>query len=239
MMIRSLDVDCAHEATLPLGDVIRNVWDEVRVRSVALAHHAILVISIIGRAQPQRAVTLVSRTVRNEPIDGLGHLSISVQARLEIVRVELDAERLEIQILLGAQLANRELAHAGLAVVTRRDLADVLAVIAAFRDRDGATRGVDVRLHAALEVLDLDAGIVVVELARHAPPGALEQRRYGIAERRLAAVTYVQWPGRVCGHELDDDRLAAPPIGAAVARVRCHDVAHGLCDGRREPAGSS
>src|SRR3712207_7296760 len=41
------------EAAVPLGDVVRDVGHEVRVRAVALAHHAVLVVAELGGAQPR------------------------------------------------------------------------------------------------------------------------------------------------------------------------------------------
>ena len=53
------------------------------------------------------------------------------------------------------------------------------------------------------QLVDLRAGVVVVELARHRVALRLEQRRDRVAERRLAAVADVQRPGRIRRNELD------------------------------------
>ena len=63
--------------------------------------------------------------------------------------------------------------------VALRDLADVLAVIAALGNLERARRASSCArapARCSAEVLDLRAGVVVVELARHLPAGPLEQR---------------------------------------------------------------
>ena len=60
VMVAALDVDDLGEPALPLRHVIRDVGHEVRVAAVGLAHHAVLVVAVVGGAQPQRA--LAART---------------------------------------------------------------------------------------------------------------------------------------------------------------------------------
>ena len=80
-----------------------------------------------------------------------------------------------------------------LADVGGGDLLDVLAVIAAFGESSGFAGGLaHPRLHAEAQVGDLDAGIVVVELADDLVAGPLEQSRDCVSQRRLPAVTDMQ-----------------------------------------------
>ena len=60
------------------------------------------------------------------------------------------------------------------------------------------------------EVVDLRAGIVVVELARDIPAGRFEQARDAIADRRGAPVADMQRSGRIGRNELDADPASAP-----------------------------
>ena len=101
------------------------------------------------------------------------------------------------------------------------EISNVLAVIAALGHRHvDAAELPHARLHAQREIHDLRAGVVVVELARHAPAGRAEQRRDRVAERGLAAVTDVQRAGRIRRDELDVHRAALPRVRAAVRRRR-------------------
>ena len=189
VMIGALHVDRPRESALPLRDVIGDVGDEVRGRAAPLGaaqHDAILVVPELGGAQPERAVPFVRVPSRLLLSKGLVHFLVGVQRRLEEVDVELDAERLQVAVLLLAELLDREATHRLDVLrelvgrirgdVALRDVADVLAVIAPFGDRRVASHELPhARLHAEREVVDLGAGVVVVELARHAPTGCLEE----------------------------------------------------------------
>src|SRR5438067_2534020 len=154
---------------------------------------------------------------------------------LEVVVVEAHAEGLQVAVLLGAQLGDREAPDRGevLAVVGARpepfrgDLADVLAVVAVGRELGRETEALaHARLHREREVVDLVAGVVVVELARDLKAARFEQRRDRVAERGLPPVPDVQGAGRVRRHELDHDALAARALGAPVASALGEDGAH-------------
>ena len=162
MVVGALHVDRAREAALPLRDVVRDVGQEVRRLAALLrapAHDAILVVAEVGRPQPERAVLLVRVAGGDEPLDRLVDAAVGVQRRLEEVDVELDAERLKVAVLLLAQLVHGEASH-GIEVVgvrvgrmfvdvPLRDLANVLAVIAALGNLDvGAAQLAHARLHA-------------------------------------------------------------------------------------------
>src|SRR5207237_10808869 len=165
-VVSALHVDRPCEAALPFSDVIRDVRNEVRVIASelrALSHHTIFVVAEVGRTQPERTVLLIRMTSGNESLDGLFHATRGVQRRLEEIDVELDAEGLEIDVLLLSQLlhpiaANR-LDVAAVRVlrlrrdVLLRDIADVLPVIAVLRNGGILTRDLtDARLHALGEL---------------------------------------------------------------------------------------
>ena len=234
MVIGALHVDRPREAALPFGDVIRDVRHEVRVVAAlcrALAHHAVLVVAEIGRPQPARAVLLVRVSRGDEAPFGLIDLAIGVEGGLERVHIEPDAKRLEIAILFFAERLDRKAANrveirSACVLGMRRevalgDLANVLAVITPFGDCHGAPAQLgDPGLHAVREVRDLPAAVVVVELARHPPTGPFEQRRDGVTERGLTAVTDVEWPGGIRRNELDVDGATLPHVAPPVRRSR-------------------
>src|SRR5258706_11595871 len=138
---------------------------------------------------------------------------------------------MEVVVMLLAQLANRKPTNAievlsggvsgMLHDVPRRDVDDVLAVIAAFGQCQRLSMPLmDPGLRAEREILDLRAGVVVVELARHRPPGPLEQRGDGVAEGGLAAVSDVQRAGGIGAHELHVHGTRCPCVRAAVRLPR-------------------
>ncbi len=82
MMVRTLHVDRVLEPPLPLGDVVRDIGQEVGKLAAllrALAHHAVLVVTEIGGAQPQRTVALVRVSSRHETTGRLFHLPVGVE----------------------------------------------------------------------------------------------------------------------------------------------------------------
>jgi hypothetical protein len=134
----------------------------------------------------------------------------------------------KIAILLAPQLGHGEAAYridvgevvADFIQVTLRELADVRAAIAVFRKaRVLAPDLLCTHAHRHREVLDLLAGIVVVELARDRGALPLEQPRERVTERRLAAVTDVQRSGRIRRHELDHHALASTRFAVAETRA--------------------
>ncbi len=92
--------------------MVGDVGHEVGVAAVGLAHHAVLVVAVVGRAQPERAVLLVGLAGLDQLVDRLLDPAAGVEAGFEVVMIELDLERLQVQILLVAQIGDRELAHA-------------------------------------------------------------------------------------------------------------------------------
>ncbi len=78
--------------------------------------------------------------------------------------------------------------------------------------------------HRDGQILDLLAGVVVVELAGHGGALPFDEARERVAQRRLAAVADVQRPGRIRRDELDHHALAAPRIAATETLALGEDV---------------
>ena len=243
VVIGALHVDRRRESALPLRDMVRDVGDEIRVPAVRLPHHAVLVVAVVGGLQPQRAVLLVGLARRDEPRDRGVDPAVGVERSLQIVVVELHAERLQVPILLAAQLGDREMADrldvaevvADLVEIALRQLADVFAAVALLGKRAVlAEQLLRAGAHRYREILDLLAGVVVVELARDLRSLPLEQPRERVAKRGLASVPDMQRAGRIGRDELDHHALAAPRFAAPVA-VGCGENArhHRLARRRR------
>ena len=212
--------DGAPEAPLPLGHVVRDVGHEVRERSIGLAHHAVLVVAVARRAQPERAVLFVRLAARYQLGHGLVDQAVGVERRFEEVAVEAHSEGRQVGILLAAQRGNREgadrrqvvaacIVAVGVGIVAR-DLANVFALVAVGGKRDIETlRFAQARLHRQREVGDLRAGVVVIELATHRVSLRLQQPRQRVADGGAATVTDVQRTGGIGRNEFDHDRGAS------------------------------
>src|SRR6185369_14762314 len=171
--------------------------------------------------------------VRGPRFHHLVDLAFRVQARLEVVNVEADAEGLQVDVLFGAQRRDGELPYRfqirrvflGGNIVAR-DLLDVLPGVPLLGPaRRAGTEAASARLHRQGQLLDLRAAVVVVELAGDGIPLRLEQRRDRVAERRLTPVSDVQRSRRICRNELHLHLLAAPLARAAEPRTLLEDAA--------------
>ncbi len=247
--------DRAFIAALPLGQVVGDVRHEVGIGAVGLAHHAVLVVAEVGGLQPQRAAFLVGMAGSDQLLHRLLDLAVAVQRAFQEVDVEVDAERGQVVVLLVAQVGHGKAADrieilrilaAGDQVafqidrfagqVGLGDVADVVATVAVFRPafavRGQAERA---RLHRAGEVLDLHAGVVVVELALHVPAVGIEHARQAVADGGGAAVADVQRAGRIGRHILDTDVVAvatqvAPVIVALLEHAGGFALVRGGCE---------
>ena len=237
VMVGALHVDRARKAPFPLVDVIGDVRHKVRIVAALLGpfpHHAVFVVAEVGGLEPERTVLLVCVSGRHQPAERLLHLARRVQRRLEEVHVEPDPERLEVAVLLLAQLLHREAPYrvevSPLRIfrvpgaVALADLADVLPVVAALRQLGRLPAQLaDPGLHAVRQIHDLGAAIVVIKFPGHAPAGPFEQGGDGVAQGGLPAVPHVQRAGRIRRDELDVHGLpGAPPspVAAAVPLAR-------------------
>ena len=209
--------DRAGVAALPLGEVVGHVRHEVREGAVGLAHHAVLVVAEVGGLQPQRAAFLVGVAGGDQLVHRLRDQPVLVQRAFQIVGVEIDAERGQVQVLLVAQPGHGKTAD-GVEIVRvlaafdgaafrldgRADqvgmghVGDVFAIVGGFRPAGIAgLEAARARLHRAGEVVDLHAGVVVIELAFDGPAVGVQQARQRVADRRGAAVADMQRAGRV------------------------------------------
>ena len=124
-------------------------------------------------------------------VNGLLHTAVGVQRAFEIEVVEGNAELLEIGVLFVAQISHRVAADAFkisriaraldrfagggddglLSAVVAGDVNDVVAVVAVFGEIFGglfAGQFFGAGLHGNREIVNLNAGVVVVKLAHHA-----------------------------------------------------------------------
>src|SRR5690606_7302312 len=155
------------------------------------------------------------------------------------VDVEGHAERGQVRVLLAAQPGDGELTdrlevvrvvlagddvavdlHALAAQVGGGDVGDVVAVVGVGRPlRVAGPVAPGAGLGGQRQVVDLHAGVVVVELAAHVPAVGLEHARDAVADRAGAAVAHVQRAGGVGRHVLDARGAAAAAVVAAVGRA--------------------
>src|SRR5690606_3782241 len=101
---------------------------------------------------------------------------------------------------------------------------DVVAAVAVLRPRRIIGRLAQrARLHRPGQVVDLRAGVVVVELAAHVPAVGREHARDAVADHRGAAVADVQRAGGVGADVLDAGGAAGARIVAAVGLAQFED----------------
>ena len=118
------------------------------------------------------------------------------------------------------------------AQVGGRDVADVVAVVGVGRPVGVARlQALGAGLGGDRQVVDLHAGVVVVELALHVPAVGGHDAGDAVADHPGAAVAHVQRAGRVGGHVFDAHRLAAAAGVAAERGAGRVDVAHLLLPG--------
>ena len=171
------------------------------------------------------------REVRERPLDQ----PLAVQLGLGKDDVELDAELPQVFVLLRPLRQQGDCAAAAHPLVRRQvgesaplaregrlgELDQVLPLIAAFgKLRRASHLLLHPRPQRAGELVDLDPGVVHVELTRHRVAGPLEQRRQRVAQRRPASVAHVQRARRIGRHELDvhlepPPRVAPPVVPAS------------------------
>ncbi len=221
MVVGALDVDRLGEAALELGEVIGDVGHEVGVGAVGLAHDAVLVVAVVGRAQPQRAAILVGlaggdqararspRRGRSRTGSTRGSSCRSARRRPAGRGPARGAGR---RRRTGGCRRGRRVARGGeLAVVgvhrlageeVGGDVGDVVAVVGRLGPAGVAgLEAVEARLHRRRQRRDLHARVVVVELARaRAGPasraGCRSRRRARPGGRGRRAAARSGWPRR-------------------------------------------
>ena len=195
-------------------------------------HDTILVVAVVGRAEPHRAFLVVDVARLAQPFYGCLDLTLRRELGLPEVDVERHAEPVEgrprstaapappLRPACGGIArgrAGRRARPLGLEDVPGEVL-DVRAVVAVLGDlRLSAHELQEPRLDRGAEPVHLAAGIVEVVLPLDGPPGGLEQPGEGVADRGVPRVSDRERPGRVRAHELHL-HPAAVRLGPAVAR---------------------
>ena len=247
VVVGALDVDHLLEAAFPFGDVIRHIGHKVGVAAVALAHDPIFVVAILGGLEPEGAVMFVGLASVVQFLHDIVDLAAQVQAGLQVIVVKLDGKRLQVQVLLMAQVRHGEQADVieFLDVARRGELAvvrahrflfqevlgnvgNVVAVVSQFRPlRVARLEALGAQLGAGGQRADLHASVVVIELAVHLPALGLEQVANGVAQRRLAAVANVQRARWISGNKLHQHAVTGVGLLAKRRGLRQH-LAHDL-----------
>ena len=187
---------------------------------------------------------------------GFLDLLVAIQRGFEEVHVERHAERGEVEILFAAQIGDGKATNRieviriagggdGLTIHFDRcaveiglgDIGDVVAAIAVFRPAGVVgLQALGARLRRLRKILDLHAGIVVVELALHVPAVGVEHARDAVADGRGAAVADVQRAGGVGGHVFHaGGATAAAGVAAVGVALGVHPAQLALPGGGRQP----
>src|SRR5690554_5734139 len=235
MVVRTLLVDHGGEAALPLVQVVGHIRQEVSVATVFLAHHAVFVVAELGGFQPHGAVLLVGVAVGFQALNSGFYLAIFVQRRFQEIHIELNAKGFQVQVLLPAQVGHGKFADGVLvirvglggyfAVVGNHGFAghigvshvnNVVAPVAVFRPAFVFwSQALNAGLNRQGQVVDLGAGVVVVELTGNVVTVGFQQAAQAVANRGATAVAHVQWAGGVGRHKLHLNLLALTGVVTA------------------------
>src|SRR5690554_786628 len=235
VVVRALFVDHGGKTALPLVQVVGYIRQEVGVATVFLAHHAVFVVAELGGFQPHGAVLLVGVAVGFQALNGGFYLAIFVQGRFQEIHIELNAKGFQVQVLLPAQVGHGEFADGVLVVrvglgghfpvVGNHGFAghigvgyvdNVVAPVAVFRPAFVFWgQAFNAGLNRQGQVVDLGAGVVVVELTGNIVTVGFQQAAQAVANRGATAVAYVQRAGGVGRHKLHLDLLALAGVVAA------------------------
>ena len=221
--------------------MVGEIRQEVGEGAVALNEDPVLLVAEIRSPKPGRPLRTVDQPASLQRLEEAVDGARFVEGAFGVVQVHVDAEPRQVLRLFLAEESHRfapevrpplvrrergENAGAGGVSNRQRHVADVLAVISAFGNGyRPAGRFVMAGLDGFAEELDLAAGVVHVELARHLVSGPLQQRGDRVAERRAATVSHVQRPRRIGGDELhvDAERRRGPrpsPVSAGLDDLR-------------------
>ncbi len=154
VVVGAEQVDLLGVAAVLLGQVVGGVGGEVRRLAVRADHHAVLVVTEVRGAQPDRAAVVVDVALFAEPRDGVLDRAGVVEFLLGEVDVEVDAELGEgaldvVQLgLVGRAADHRQRRDVGQFTDVRvlgqhlvAKVRDVLAGVAALRDTRGRAAG--------------------------------------------------------------------------------------------------
>ena len=204
-------VDLAIEAALALVLVVGDVRGEVGVLAAGANQHAVLVVAEFGGAQPQRALAPVGMPLSLEDRQRAIH-----RARVALVQGALICPAIEA---LDRECGQRRLhllhhhAHRGAAnlggidrVLSHQvhELLNVCTPVAVLGNRLIPCHSD----HRLAELTHLRAGVVDVELTLHLVTAVFKKTGQSVTVGGIAGMTHVHRPGRVGGHELDQNPLA-------------------------------
>ncbi len=209
-MVGAPDVDLPIEAALALVLVIGDIRGEVGVLAAGADQHAILVVTEVTRAQPQRALAAIRAPLLLEDRQRVGH-----RTRIALVQGALIGPVIEALHREGRERRLHLAHHDGdggapqLGGIDRvglhqmDQLLDVGPPVAILGNRlaPGESH------HRLAELAHLRAGVIDVELARHVVTPKFEHAGERIAVGGVAGVADVHRSGRVGRDELDQDAL--------------------------------
>ena len=95
-------IDGTREAALPFGDVIGDVGHEICVAALGLAHHAVFVVTVVGRLEPQRAVLLVSLAGIDQFLHCLRHAAAGRQEHFPALLVFVRFDWLDLYLVTAS-----------------------------------------------------------------------------------------------------------------------------------------
>ena len=245
VVIRAPNVDAAIETAVEFIAVIGDVGGKIRRVAVLADEYLVLFRAELRRAVPGRAVLLVGHTLFAQQIDYSAHFAVLMQVAFQEPAVVLDAVLFEIRFHAG-DVARQGVADKGLAALRGigvhiaiavfigkflRAFADVVAVIAVLRERDGVLALKDLkiaRLQRHAEFFDLVARVVDVKFTPDVVSGCVQHRRQTVAQRAAARVAHVHRAGGVGGDKFHHHLFAAAEIAAAIGIAEAADVAQDL-----------
>jgi hypothetical protein len=115
------------------------------------------------------------------------------------------------------------------------DVGDVVAVVGVSGPaRVARAQAAQARLHRTRQVLDLRAGVVVIELARDAPALRFEQIADRVAQCRLARMPHMQRARRIGRDKLHQHLALGGCLVTELGALRQHLGHHGLACGGRQ-----
>src|SRR5690554_3877960 len=217
VVVCTLFVDHGGKATLPLVQMIGHIRQEVGVAAILFTHNPVFVVAELGGFQPHGADLLVGVAVGLQALNGGFYLAIFVQGRFQEIHIELNAKGFQVQVLFPAQVGHGEFADGVLVVrvglgghfpvVGNHGFAghigvgyvdNVVAPVAVFRPAFVFwSQALNAGLNRQGQVVDLGAGIVVVELSGNIVTVGFQQAAQAVANGGTAAVAYVQGAGGV------------------------------------------
>ena len=228
MVVGTQEVDGDVGPTRALVQVVGDVPREVGRLPVGLDEDAVLVVAVVGGAQPHGAVGVEDLSPFAQDLDGAGHGARGVervlveehvelgaevaQALLDLVEHEVDAARAEglDGLLLGQRHRVRLTRGPRVRADLLGDVRDVLPAVPVL----GSLVAHGACVEGTREAVDLGAVVVEVVLARHLRPRGHHEAGEGVPHGGPAGTTQVDGPRGVRRDVLEVD------VGTSQGRVR-------------------